>query len=98
MSSYTKACASQLPGIKVYGGKGDKAAGVTDEVGHGDKITIREAGLHFSVLATPCHTPGHVCYFIEQGDKRAVFTGKENIQRKVCRASRKLFVGINYFR
>lgn len=44
----------------VYGGTGDRAEAVTSEVGDGD--TIQLGSTTISVLFTPCHTPGHVCY------------------------------------
>ena len=55
---------------EVYGGKGDNADAVTKEVGDGDEFMIGETPVR--VLFTPCHTPGHVCYFV--GSKH-VFTG-----------------------
>ena len=54
----------------VYGGIGDDAAGVTHEVGEGDEFNIGETTV--KVIFTPCHTPGHVCYFV---DGKHVFTG-----------------------
>jgi hydroxyacylglutathione hydrolase len=46
----------------VYGGIGDGVAGVTKEVGENDEFLIGETSV--KVLFTPCHTPGHVCYFV----------------------------------
>jgi hydroxyacylglutathione hydrolase len=63
-------------GIKeVYGGVGDDVKAVTKEVGDGDCITIGDISIR--VMFTPCHTPGHVCYFAEhpEGGTPVVFTG-----------------------
>lgn len=67
--------AAKIPGIVIYGGKGDDAAAVTKEVGHDDTFKVGE--LAFRVLYTPCHTPGHVCYVAESttDSPPMVFTG-----------------------
>jgi hydroxyacylglutathione hydrolase len=54
----------------VYGGNGDGVKACTHEVGEGDEFFIGETKVQ--VLFTPCHTPGHVCYFV---DEKHVFTG-----------------------
>jgi hydroxyacylglutathione hydrolase len=56
---------------RVYGGVGDGVPGCTHEVGEGDTFTIGNS-THVKVLFTPCHSPGHVCYYI---DNAHVFTG-----------------------
>ena len=45
-----------VPGIKIFGGRGDDAEAVDEEVGQGDSFTVGE--LQVDVLFTPCHTPG----------------------------------------
>ena len=55
----------------VYGGKGDGVPGCTHEVGDGDSFLIGSS-TQVKVLFTPCHTQGHVCYYI---DNAHVFTG-----------------------
>lgn len=52
-----------------YGGVGDGVAGCSAEVGDG--ATVRLGAATVRVLATPCHTPGHVCYVVDGN----VFTG-----------------------
>merc|ERR1712086_69591 len=59
-----------VPGIHIYGGKGDHAEAVDIEVGQGDSFSVGQ--LQVDVLFTPCHTPGHVCYIVDGTD---VFTG-----------------------
>ena len=55
----------------VFGGVGDNVPGATHEVGDGDSIMIGSK-TYIKVLFTPCHTPGHVCYYV---DNSHVFTG-----------------------
>lgn len=65
-----------VPGIKVYGGSIDNVKGCTDKVENGDKLHL---GADISILAlhTPCHTKGHICYYVTgKGDEDpTVFTG-----------------------
>mmetsp|Transcript_20917 Transcript_20917/g.45601 ORF Transcript_20917/g.45601 Transcript_20917/m.45601 type:complete len:261 (+) Transcript_20917:115-897(+) len=56
---------------RVYGGLSDDVPAATHEVGDGDTITIG-ANTNVKVLFTPCHTPGHVCYYV---DNHHIFTG-----------------------
>jgi hydroxyacylglutathione hydrolase len=67
--------ARRVEGLAVIGGRGDGAAGVTREVGEADSGDVRVGGLSLRVIETPCHTVGHVCFFVEAGGRRAVFTG-----------------------
>ncbi|KAG8194465.1 hypothetical protein JTE90_013223 [Oedothorax gibbosus] len=62
------------PGLKVLGGDAN-ISGLTDQVSHGDAFQI--GNLNIKCLLTPCHTRGHICYFIEDpsGGSPAVFTG-----------------------
>lgn len=59
--------------LKVYGGD-DRIGALTDKVKQDD--VIRLGNLNIRCLFTPCHTTGHICYYLEseKGD-RAVFTG-----------------------
>uniref|UniRef100_W8B4Y8 hydroxyacylglutathione hydrolase n=2 Tax=Ceratitis capitata TaxID=7213 RepID=W8B4Y8_CERCA len=60
--------------LTVYGGD-DRIGALTNKVKQDDSITI--GNLKVSCLFTPCHTTGHICYFVESptGDDRVVFTG-----------------------
>eukprot|EP00462_Mataza_sp_D1_P016737 CAMPEP_0175159600 /NCGR_PEP_ID=MMETSP0087-20121206/23514_1 /TAXON_ID=136419 /ORGANISM="Unknown Unknown, Strain D1" /LENGTH=260 /DNA_ID=CAMNT_0016447671 /DNA_START=18 /DNA_END=796 /DNA_ORIENTATION=+ len=65
-----------VKGVEVVGGVGDNAEGVTREVKEGDVVKVGE--VEVQVLSTPCHTAGHVCYFVrgEEGKSPGVvFTG-----------------------
>ncbi|KAJ3682928.1 hypothetical protein LUZ60_013155 [Juncus effusus] len=65
-----------VPGIKVYGGSLDDVKGCTDKVENGDKLSIGK-DLNVLCLHTPCHTKGHISYYItgKDGEDPAVFTG-----------------------
>lgn len=62
----------KVAGLKVVGGD-DRIDGLTQKVGHGD--TLQVGGLAITCLYTPCHTSGHICYYVTQGSDKAVFTG-----------------------
>jgi hydroxyacylglutathione hydrolase len=49
--------------IPVFGPARERIAGLTHPVSDGDTVTLDELGLEFTVLETPGHTRGHVCYF-----------------------------------
>jgi len=68
------AISKKLPdSVPIIGGKRDGAKAVTREVADGE--TVKMGDLDIKVLATPFHTPGHVCYYVEHDNHRAVFTG-----------------------
>jgi len=62
-----------VPGIEVYGGD-DRVGALTKQVGHGNELTL--GSLKIKCLFTPCHTSGHICYYVtgDSGDP-VVFTG-----------------------
>ncbi|CAG4937009.1 unnamed protein product [Parnassius apollo] len=63
------------PGLQVYGGD-DRIGALTIKVQHNTKFNIGR--LNVQCLFTPCHTSGHICYFVtapEEGEDSAVFTG-----------------------
>merc|ERR1712004_391013 len=62
----------KLPGLVVLGGD-DRIDGVTQKVGEGDEIKV--GGLNVRCIFTPCHTSGHICYYVTQDEDKAVFTG-----------------------
>ena len=62
--------------LEVIGGRGDKIPACTREVVDGDEITL--GTVKIEVLFTPCHTEGHVCFFIPKQSGVSVpkvFTG-----------------------
>ncbi|KXS10408.1 hydroxyacyl glutathione hydrolase [Gonapodya prolifera JEL478] len=65
--------ASLVPGVRIYGSD-DRIPALTNSVSHND--TFKIGSLTVTVLHTPCHTSGHICYYVvgEDGQK-AVFTG-----------------------
>lgn len=67
------------PGLTVYGGD-DRIGALTQKVTHNTKFNI--GNLNVQCLFTPCHTSGHICYFVtapEEGNDPAVFTGRFNL-------------------
>ncbi|KAK3592767.1 hypothetical protein CHS0354_003202 [Potamilus streckersoni] len=60
--------------LEVYGGD-DRIGALTRIVTHGE--TLQVGKLSIQCLFTPCHTLGHMCYFIqdEGSEQPAVFTG-----------------------
>lgn len=62
-----------LPSIEVIGGKYDNVEGCTKFVDDGDIIYISD--IKITCMLTPGHTMGHICYYAEHNDERAVFTG-----------------------
>ncbi|KAL1956026.1 hypothetical protein VTO42DRAFT_7841 [Malbranchea cinnamomea] len=58
--------------LPVIGGKDCQL--VTHTPAHGEKFKIGER-ITITALHTPCHTQDSICYFAEDGDQRAVFTG-----------------------
>jgi len=62
----------RMPSLAVVGGD-IRIDGVVNPVGHGDALKV--GGLEVSCLATPCHTTGHICYYVQDGEDRLVFTG-----------------------
>ncbi|XP_056144721.1 hydroxyacylglutathione hydrolase, mitochondrial isoform X4 [Lampris incognitus] len=64
-----------MPGLRVYGGD-DRVDALTKKVSHSNSFKV--GSLSVKCLFTPCHTTGHICYFVtkENGtDPPAVFTG-----------------------
>ncbi|XP_026324709.1 hydroxyacylglutathione hydrolase, mitochondrial [Hyposmocoma kahamanoa] len=64
-----------LPNVEVYGGD-NRIGGLTHMVDHGTKFNV--GSLNVQCLFTPCHTSGHICYFVSppgEGKEHAVFTG-----------------------
>ncbi|XP_076998336.1 hydroxyacylglutathione hydrolase, mitochondrial isoform X3 [Tamandua tetradactyla] len=64
-----------LPGLKVYGGD-DRIGALTHKVTH--LSTLQVGSLIVKCLSTPCHTSGHICYFVNKpgsSEAPAVFTG-----------------------
>ncbi|MBU4684685.1 hydroxyacylglutathione hydrolase [Cedecea davisae] len=51
----------KYPAIEVYGPEETRLKGATRIVGEGDKFSL--FGEEYSVIATPGHTLGHICFF-----------------------------------
>ncbi|XP_044308503.1 hydroxyacylglutathione hydrolase, mitochondrial-like [Varanus komodoensis] len=63
------------PGLQVYGGD-SRVGALTQKVSH--LMSFQVGSLNVKCLATPCHTSGHICYFVTKpnsSEPPAVFTG-----------------------
>lgn len=71
-----KELVSKVPKIPVYGGD-DRIDALTNKVSHNDEFKI--GSLSVKCLFTPCHTSGHICYYVTapegSGECPLVFTG-----------------------
>ncbi|XP_061741187.1 hydroxyacylglutathione hydrolase, mitochondrial isoform X1 [Nerophis ophidion] len=64
-----------IPGLKVYGGD-DRVDALTKKVTHSHNFKV--GSLNVKCLFTPCHTTGHICYYVTKDNSSeppAVFTG-----------------------
>ncbi|KAG7251474.1 hypothetical protein CRUP_024528, partial [Coryphaenoides rupestris] len=64
-----------MPGLKVYGGD-ERVDALTKKVTH--STTLKVGSLNIKCLFTPCHTTGHICYYVTKENSTeppAVFTG-----------------------
>lgn len=63
--------------IKVYGGD-NRIPALNEKIGDNDTISLGES-LNIKCIFTPCHTTGHICYFVtdlsDSSQIPAVFTG-----------------------
>lgn len=58
--------------LPIIGGK--ECQSVTKTPAHGEEFKIGER-ISVKALHTPCHTQDSICYFMQDGDQRVVFTG-----------------------
>ncbi|XP_072124748.1 hydroxyacylglutathione hydrolase, mitochondrial [Mobula birostris] len=65
----------KVPGLHVYGGD-ERIGALTCKVSHKKKFQV--GSLNVECLFTPCHTSGHICYYVTKENSTeapAVFTG-----------------------
>lgn len=63
------------PGLRVYGGD-SRVGALTHRVSH--LTALKVGSLSVKCLSTPCHTSGHICYYVTKpnsSEPPAVFTG-----------------------
>lgn len=53
---------ARYPDARVHGPAGERIAGVTNAVGHDDRVHIPALDTEFEVIGTPGHTRGHIAY------------------------------------
>eukprot|EP00898_Chlorokybus_atmophyticus_P006130 jgi/Chlat1/6518/Chrsp45S05996 len=69
------AMASLVPGVEVVGGVRDGVPACTRAVDEGDFLELGD-DTRVTCISTPCHTKGHICYYVESSEgPPAVFTG-----------------------
>eukprot|EP00897_Mesotaenium_endlicherianum_P000349 jgi/Mesen1/10314/ME000079S09741 len=67
----------EVAGIRVLGGAIDGVQGATEAVDDGTELSLG-ASVHVRAIHTPCHTKGHISYYVtdkSSGEAPAVFTG-----------------------
>ncbi|KAI1883933.1 hypothetical protein AGOR_G00221180 [Albula goreensis] len=70
-----EALVKEIPGLKIYGGD-DRIGALTHKVTNAQELKF--GAINVRCLSTPCHTSGHMCYFVWEddcADAPAVFTG-----------------------
>lgn len=65
--------AAAYPTVSILGGQEDQVPACTRPVTHHDTVDLE--GVKGTVLAVPCHTRGHVAYFLQDEENKVVFTG-----------------------
>mmetsp|Transcript_7590 Transcript_7590/g.10110 ORF Transcript_7590/g.10110 Transcript_7590/m.10110 type:complete len:254 (+) Transcript_7590:158-919(+) len=65
--------ASQIPGIEVVGGSNEGVDACTKTVQDNEEFTFGD--INIRCMHTPGHTMGHICYYVTEGEDKAVFTG-----------------------
>lgn len=58
--------------LQIYGGD-ERIGALTDFITQDDIIQV--GSLTIKCIFTPCHTTGHICYYIEAPNVKAIFTG-----------------------
>lgn len=64
-----------VSGLNIFGGD-ERISALTQKVVHGDSLKV--GNLDVQCLFTPCHTTGHICYFVKDAHEThspVVFTG-----------------------
>jgi len=56
-----------VSGLDVYGSD-DRIGALNRPVKHEDKFKL--GSLEITALSTPCHTSGHICYFVKDKGRR----------------------------
>lgn len=69
-----------VPNLDIIGGK--DCEGVTKTPGHCE--TFKLGSISIKSIHTPCHTQDSICFFMEDGDQKAVFTGDTMFTGGVC--------------
>lgn len=63
---------SYYPDVKIFGGE-EKIEAMNQKVTEGDQFTCSD--INIQVLSTPCHTSGHIVYFLSDLPTPVLFSG-----------------------
>ena len=85
-----------MPNLRFFGGD-SRIDCLTTKVSHDTKLSIGQ--LSVTCLYTPCHTSGHICYYItsnssSDNNDKAVFTGKYTYI--ILRSVNKYYIATNH--
>ena len=72
-SGANREIALQYPSVSILGGRLDAIPGCNTPVSHNDRLELE--GIQGKVIEVPCHTRGHVAYYLYDEENQVVFTG-----------------------
>ena len=70
-NTHTKLEELKTPKLSIIGGK--DCEGVTETPSH--QSTFKIGNIDVEAVHTPCHTQDSICWYMRDGDEKAVFTG-----------------------
>ncbi|CDW91444.1 hydroxyacylglutathione hydrolase [Stylonychia lemnae] len=89
----------RYPDLEVIGGANDSIPGCTQPVNDGDVLNLH--GMRIRCLHTPCHTRGHILYYVESDEESKEETkhevSKVNGYQNISNINRCLFTGDTLF-
>lgn len=83
-----------FPDLVVYGGD-SRVQALTKSVSHGD--TIKLGSLSIECLSTPCHTRGHICYYVTSETESGSLGSTANVERAVFTGDTLFIAGCGRF-
>lgn len=85
---------SMFPELTVYGGD-SRVQALNKHVAHGDVIKL--GNLNIECLSTPCHTKGHICYYVTCDSETQSSTGSSTDSGTGASTERAIFTGDTLF-
>lgn len=91
-------CKRAYPNCRIMGGKEDNVDGCTDFMKHGNTFDLFDGTVKATCLHTPCHTRGHMCYYLEGSSQKHQHTvEKFNEYQIIKNLDRCVFTGDTVF-